>query len=797
MPVVVQNQPPRRSRTTRETRHPFHWRLFISIVRFVVVLAAAAMIGGGWYLAEKGFGREWRRRVVEELHKRGVEVSIRRLTLNPFRGLVAKDVHVFDYKNRANTLALVSEISLDINYAAFFHRQPFLNAIDIRNAQIWLPFNGNEKAGKQTRQPRLKNFRAHVYFPPDQIYVSQAEGTLAGLRVSVTGQLIKREDYASSPPLSDEEWQERLRLLSRVVSELQKFSFPGGSPTLQIKFSGNLADMENGHVEATLRGDAIRRGNYELRNLAASAEYADQRLNINHFEWTDRAGSISARGSWTRQTGEADFQVRSSVDLKTILESFDSQVLTDFTFESAPTIEISGNFNSATPKQPKVFGHAAVGNFTYQGVNLNDLMAEFSWDGERMMVRDLKVKQQDGQLTGAMLNAPGDFRLNIDSTVNPIVIKPFLSREMQSFLGEWQWTRSPSVHLEIRGPDQKPESWTGDGTLALNRTRFRGAWLNSATARIHFGDGAVTYDNFRVVRDEGTGTGTFTYDFKNHEARFSNIKSSLNPTDAILWIDPKLLKAITPYKFRQPPSLTANGLYQFGGRKGTNYEIKVDAPRGMEYVFLGKNLSFDKISAKLNFTTDRLQIADLKSSILAGTVNGSADIALGRDDSYRAKIAANQIDFPRLTELYFNYRSAKGRLTGTYDFTGAGSDSRKMRGKGQLEVTEGDVFAIPVFGPLSTILSAIIPGSGYSIARKATSNFTIKDGIFHTDDLEAQGPWVSMLGHGDVYFVDDKLDFTVRIDMHGPGKLLTPMYKLFEYEGTGSAKKPDWHPKRF
>ena len=54
----------------------------------------------------------------EELHKHGVEASVRRLTLDPFRGLVAQDVRIFDYKNRENTLALISEISLDINYAA-------------------------------------------------------------------------------------------------------------------------------------------------------------------------------------------------------------------------------------------------------------------------------------------------------------------------------------------------------------------------------------------------------------------------------------------------------------------------------------------------------------------------------------------------------------------------------------------------------------------------------------------------------------------------------------------------------
>jgi hypothetical protein len=793
MSVLLQQ--PRSAANRSLHRHSFSRRLFVSAVRFVIVMLLAALIGGGWYLAKKGFGREWRRRVVEELHKRGIEVSIQRLTLNPFRGLVAQGVRVYDYKNRANTLALVSEISLDINYAAFFHRQPFLNAVDIRNAQIWLPFTGNEK---QARQPRLRNFRAHVYFPPEQIYVSQAEGTLAGLRISVTGQLIKRDNYPSSPPLSAEEWQKRLKLLSQVVSEVQQCSFPAGSPALQVKFSGDLTDMENAHVEATLRGETIRREKYEAHNLLVTADYSEQRLNITHCEWADAAGTLSARANWSRPTGDADFQVRSTIDLKSVLESFGAgHTLEDFTFQTSPLIEISGGVNTAEPKHIKLLGHAAVGSFAYQNTALTDLNADFSWDGERILVRDLRVNQKDGQLKAALLSTPGDFRLNIDSTLSPAVVKPFLSPEMQSFLGEWEWQRPPSIHLEIRGPDQKPETWKGEGTLALGRTRFRGAWLNSATSKIRFGDGAVTYDNFRVVRDEGTGTGTFTYDFKKHEVRFSNIKTSVHPVDAILWIDPKLLKSVTPYKFRQPPNLAAEGVYQFDGGKNTRFEIRVDGSRGMDYMFLGKTLLFDRISARLIFTSDRLQIQDLKGALFSGTTVGSAEISLGHNDPrYNAKIAVNQIDFPKLTMLYFNYRTAQGQLNGSYNFTGIGSDSRTMRGNGKLEVTHGDVFAIPVFGPLSEILNAIVPGSGYSIGRTATCTFAIKDGVFHTDDLEVQGKLFSMLGHGDVYFVNDKLDFTVRLDMHGAGVLLTPMYKLFEYEGTGSAKHPDWHPKR-
>src|ERR1700719_2844971 len=253
MPAILKE--PKTVARPQDRQSPFSRRLLVSALRLLIVLTISALIGGGWYLARKGFGREWRRRVVEELHKRGVEASIRRLTLNPFRGLVAQDVRIFDYKNRANTLALVSEISLDINYAAFFHRQPFINAVDSRNAQIWLPLNAPEK---RMRQARVKNFRAHVYFPPEQIYVSLAEGIVAGVRVSVTGQLIKRENYSASPPMSEEEWLERLATLSDLVTQLEKFSFPGGPPTLQIKFSGDLADMENAHVEATLRGEMIQ-----------------------------------------------------------------------------------------------------------------------------------------------------------------------------------------------------------------------------------------------------------------------------------------------------------------------------------------------------------------------------------------------------------------------------------------------------------------------------------------------------------------------------------------------------------
>ncbi len=794
MPAIL--EPAQLSASPESPRPSFRRRLLASTIRLTVVLMVAALVGGGWYLAHKGFGRKWRELVAEELHKRGVEAAVGHLTVDPFRGLVAQDVRIFDYKQRDKTVALISEVSLDINYAALFHHRPFLNALDVRNAQLTLPIAGTKD---QAGPAQLTNFRAHVYFPPEQIYVSQAEGVFCGVRISATGQLIKRENAPPSSPLSEEEWQKRLAILQRIVNELQKFNFPV-EPSLQVKFSGDLAEMENARIEATLRAGKIRRDKYEFRDLTASAEFSNQLLSLTHCQWTDAAGMFSAGGSWSRAGNEAKFQARSNIDLKGLLDAFGvGRLLADATFNRAPVLTISGNANfAASPPQFKVIGNISAPSFTYRSTAFSELSANFSWDGERTLVRDLRVQNEGGRLQAELLDAPNDFRLDIDSSINPLGLRAFASPDLQKFLSEWECPRPPAVHLAIRGPSHEPGSWRGDGTIALERARFRGVWLNKASAKVRFGDGAVSYEDLRVTRNEGVGTGSFTYDFKKHEVKITNLKTSLWPNDVIYWIDPKLAKTVTPYKFRKPPDIVVNGIYHFAGGKNTRLDFTVEGAGGMDYVFIGKPLPFDRISATLIFTDDRLQINDLKGALFSGQVRGTADISLARNDSnYRASITVARLDFPRLTELYYD-KTTQGQLNGTYDFTGVGSDSRKMRGTGKLEVTNGDIFAIPIFGPLSGLLNAVLPGGlGYSIARKANATFTIKEGVIHTDDFQVAGPLFSMLGRGDIYFLDDKLDFNVRMNAKGPGVLLTPVYKLLEYTGEGSLKKPDWHSSRF
>src|SRR5437763_11918551 len=163
-PSLLEPEPPSLAR--QHYRGRIHARRkAVKALLFFASVALLALLAAGFYVGKRGFGRQWRYRIVDELRKRGVEVSIQRLTLDPFRGLVAQDVRVFDLKDRDNVLAVISEVSVDIDYAALLHHQPFLNSLDVRDARVTIPLGANAATPDRAR---ITNFRAHVYFPPDQ-----------------------------------------------------------------------------------------------------------------------------------------------------------------------------------------------------------------------------------------------------------------------------------------------------------------------------------------------------------------------------------------------------------------------------------------------------------------------------------------------------------------------------------------------------------------------------------------------------------------------------------------------------
>jgi hypothetical protein len=764
-------------------------RILYSLLAIVLGgLAAAA-----WYVYDKGFTKKWRGFVAEEFRKQGIEVSFPRLTLDPFRGLVAQDVKVFDARDRRRTLAVIDQIILGINYANALRGETFLDTLDLRDTSLSLPLDPANPRGPKVEITRLN---ARLYLPPQQVYLASMEAEIHGLRVQASGRLIhpqafrpKREQAGSSGELA-----------ARILEGLKAVKPDGDKPVLSVDFTGDLEKPDELFVSARLRGAKLRSKGYRLHRLELDATWRDGVAELQRLYAKDARGELEAAGILDPARREASLRLRSSLDFQELARAFQFSPppLGELVFYDPPSVELRADATFGELPRIRTQGHVALGKFAYKSVVFENLSADAVWDGERWSVRGARLVHRTGEVTGDAIQLPEDFRAKLRSGINPRVLLPLLSGKAAEWFSQFEFTDAPAITVELRGKRPSFDECTATAELALGRTSYRGVPAQRLSATARFADRVLTLAPFQVERAEGSGSGSVAFDFKSHEVRLEKIRANVHPQEVITWIDRDLLKHVAPYRFgRRPPEVFLDGLVHTRRGKTTQLAIDVRAPGGLDYTFLKKNLHFPQASGKLAFTHAQLRISDLNAGLFHGKLRGEVEVSLQKNKpGYRALLEAEDIDFPSLTKLYFDYDTSKGKLNGDYRFSGHGGDARTMQGSGQLSVTDGNVFAIPFLGPFSGILNSIVPGMGSDEARKASARFAIRDGIIATDDFVIEGTGFSMFGNGRLHFLDDRIDFDMRLNARGlPGVLLFPMSKLFEYTSDGKLSKPVWRLK--
>ena len=789
-----------------QSRH-FALRKFLSRSFWVAVaVALGVVLWALWYVSHHGFSRKWRRTLTAELEKRGVHMTVGRLTLNPFQGLVASGVQLHTSRARGHAMGTINEVVLDINYSNLVHGEPFLNAVELHNATLALPLTPG------TAALEISRINARVLLPPHQLNIEEAEAVVHGLRVRASGQFVNPEKFQW--PADDASKQDRnpLAALQRALEALEALHIRGGKPTLELHFSGDLARPESLFVEAAFRAGAFQVDEaYKGESIRIAATLAGGRVRVDQCEIKDTQGALDASASFQIADGEGSLQLRSSLDLPALVQAIDPAAsLNEMVLYGPPVLEIRGSASLREPgfHRGRFFGRIAIGRFAVKSLMFEEAGADFSWDGPldapleqaRWYLHDVHIRHKNGRFTLNALQTPGDFRFALDSRINPAVFLPVLPAEARARLAEWEFPATPALHLEGRGPSCRMGEVEITGSAQLGATRARGVALNRATLDLDLRSNVLTCGNIKLERAEGSGSGTVVYDFNTDELRFQNVRTTLNPVEVVRIFDRELAEQLTPYRFKTRPALVVDGVVgcAHDDWQRNRLNIDVNGTRGMDYTFLKKELSASRISGIVRILGDRLKLENLDASLFGGRARGKADISLRKEKGdYTAEIATEEVDFPSLTKLYFDYDTSKGKLNGGFAFSGLHDSLLAIDGKGQLIVTEGNVFAIPIFGPFSGILNEILPGMGYNEARKGTCSFEMREGVVSTHDLLIEGRGFSIAGDGSLFVAEDRMDFTARINAQGlAGKVLAPVSYLLEYVSDGSLSKPVWHPKR-
>ncbi len=653
------------------------------IVGILISLSIATIIWAGIYVYKKGFTKKWREYVTKEFRKRGVEVEFSRMTLDPFKGLVARNVKVMDVKDRNVVLAKFDEIVLDLNYGNFLHGAPFLNAVDLRDASLSLPF---DPVNPESKRLEINDLNARLLFPAHQAYLSQAKAKFYGISVSASGRLINIEAFKPVPQESAEETADRAKLIRNVISELRDLEYRGGPATLDIRFAGDLAKPDHVFAEATLRGQNIMRRGYVMRELAVSAMFRDGMLEIRGLELRDREGKLSATGGFDTKSKKAVLHLRSELNLPELLSAFDVKIpgADELLLHEAPLVEVNAEATINDPMKYLVVGRVEANNFEVSDIHFESLESDFSCAEDRWSARDFALNHKTGTVSGDLMQVPGLFRARLKSTIDPTAFQPFTTGKMAEFLSEWEFGRSPEITLSAAGPKPDLNALEIQGEITFGPSTFRGQPLKAGSTKFRVKDRAATYENIRLNREEGRGSGAIIYDFGRNEVRLKDLDLNVNPAEVIVWASQKLVKHIEPYRFLRPPRCKINGTVHYKRGNTTDLRIDVDAPSGMYYTFAHKELLFRGVSAKLQITPGWLQIHELKGTLFGGRVAGNADISIERSrPGYKAEIFADGVNFEEMTKLYFGYDDSKGLLSGNFAWRARSDDPRYDRWRRQ------------------------------------------------------------------------------------------------------------------
>jgi hypothetical protein len=301
-------------------------RMFRRLVLTLFALAFATFIAGCWYAYDKGFTRKWRGFVTEEFRKRGLEVSLRRMKLEPFRGIVAKDVRIYDARDRQRVVGVVDEMLLVIDYANLFRGKTFLNALELRDANLALPLDPLNPRGPKLEINKLSG---RLFLPPQQIYLSRLEAELYGIRVTASGRLINPQSF---PLKTGDDETVPVALFNRMIDELQRLRFDGPQPQLDIRFSGDLAALDKLVVKTTFWGEKLRRQDYQLESLYLNAAYQDGVIQVAQFIAVDPQGSFQLSASYDPAAGDGSLRLQSKIDLQSLARFWPLPQLDDFAF---------------------------------------------------------------------------------------------------------------------------------------------------------------------------------------------------------------------------------------------------------------------------------------------------------------------------------------------------------------------------------------------------------------------------------------------------------------------------------
>jgi hypothetical protein len=773
--------------------HTYTHHTLKSLLRVVQVLVFVVLPGIVVWLQFVGLPRALHQPLVEAAQRQGLDLEFDRMRLSLLQGLVLDKVRLRAALLPENPDVGIDRAAISLNFRQLLRGRVELNALDLHGAQLYLPVSSERGTAHMLR---LTKARARLLLADGVVSIPVARFNLQGIEITGSGQiLLTPGKSAPSGAIIPTE-------VARALEIIESLDFGDQPPQLDLEFSAHSGDATSLQLSRiVLDAPQLVYEGLSLRDLRLIASYADGSFEVQRLLARDQTGGLlDAAGYWNMLDGSANAKVISTLDPTPWLRHFvPGGPWQELSLTESPALQVTLDVPAGDTRRWRVLGTAACPGVTFRKVKLGSINGGFAWQDGTFYASDVILGLPSGQLSLDVLAKPGDYRMRVEGRADPLPLTALLGERDRRGIEKMnlEFIDPPKIQLEAAGEKIDPKSLRAWGKIELARTSIHDSPFDQGSADVSFENHALTFSNINVSRPEGKASGSFTYDFGRRQVRLEGVRSTMNPYQVLQWASPVVAEAVTSYRFKAPPEVTVGGVVGVEDASQTRLWANFNAAQGFDYDLLERTITVTAASGTLDITGRRIKVNIPAAKLYGGKARFDAEIATGQPDAtQKISVELDSVDFETLTRLYFGYRDSQGRLSGRYDFTFVPGNASLMRGTGRLIVEDGNVFAIPVLGPLSMLLDGVIPGAGYQTARQATCDFRVVDGTIRTDNLDIIGRGFSIIGEGSLFFLRDRMDFAVRVNAQGvPGLLLYPVSKLFEYVSDGKLSDPQWRPK--
>jgi hypothetical protein len=566
----------------------------------------------------------------------------------------------------------------------------------------------------------------------------------------------------------------------------------------------------------------IRSPKIAVEELSCNGSWRAPTLTLARLQARFAPGSLDGRADLNVATRALSASVSSDVDPNRVAPALSGEAqrwLADLSWEAPPQLkaELSLVLPAWTNRQPdwrvevlpSFHLEGAVSlerGGAYHGVSVTTAHSHFVYSNLCWRLPDFTATRPEGQIQAEHYGngLTKDFYLRISSTVDPRSLLPVLDAAQRQGLDSFTFTQPPVVQAEIWGRFQAPERIGFKGHVELTNFTFRGESASGFQTDLQYTNRCLRLSGARLQRGlQQLSADAVAADFDADKVYLTNGFSTAEPQVVARAIGSEVARTIEPYRFSQPPVARVHGIIPLHGEEGADLHFDIDGGP-----FHWWRFDLPRVAGHVHWLGQHLELSGIRADFYGGQAAGSAsfDFQPEQGADYQFSLtASNALLHDLVAGLSTPTNRLEGRLSGALTITLANyAKTNDVNGYGSVELHDGLIWDIPLFGIFSPVLDGIAPGLGSARAGAGTATFTITNAVIHSDDLEIRASALRLRYRGNVALdgqVNARVEAEALRDMWVVGPLVStvlwPVTKMFEYRVTGTLNQPRTEPLYF